>query len=124
MKLWVHECSRVFHDRLINEEDRAWFRTLIMELLARGFNSRLEEQDIFGEKGVRFGDLLRLDSGKDKDYEEIKDIGKLLKVLDEKQEEYTEGKSITKLIFFNEAIDHVLGIAPATASGNVVRLHG
>jgi len=98
----------VFHDRLINEEDRAWFRTLIMELLARGFNSRLEEQDIFGEKGVRFGDLLRLDSGKDKDYEEIKDIGKLLKVLDEKQEEYTEGKSITKLIFFNEAIDHVL----------------
>lgn len=82
MKLWVHESSRVFHDRLINEQDRVWFRALIMELLARGFNSRLEEADIFGEKGVRFGDLLRLDAGKD--YEEIKDINKLLKVLDEK----------------------------------------
>ena len=24
-KLWLHECSRVFCDRLINEEDRKWF---------------------------------------------------------------------------------------------------
>lgn len=24
-KLWIHECSRVFHDRLINEDDREFF---------------------------------------------------------------------------------------------------
>lgn len=32
-RLWVHEVSRVFYDRLINEEDRDWFKTLIVELL-------------------------------------------------------------------------------------------
>jgi hypothetical protein len=42
----------------------------------------MEEADLFGEKGARFGDLLKLDFGRD--YEEIKDINKLIKVLDEK----------------------------------------
>ena len=82
VKLWVHESSRVFHDRLINEEDRKWFITLVMQLLARNFNSRIEDVDLFGEKGTKFGDLLKLEFGKD--YEEIKDANKLLKVLDEK----------------------------------------
>lgn len=109
VKLWVHESSRVFHDRLINEEDKEWFKDLIIELLGRQFNSRLEKEEIFGEKGVRFGDLLRLDFGRE--YEEIKDMVKLLKVLDEKQDDFLEGKSLTKLIFFNEALDHILRIA-------------
>lgn len=39
-KLWIHEISRVFHDRLINEEDRDWFKDLVVELLGRLFKSR------------------------------------------------------------------------------------
>ncbi len=105
----MHESSRVFHDRLINDEDKEWFQELIMSLLGKNFNSKLEKEFIFGESGVRFGDLLRLDVGRD--YEEIKDMNKLLKVLDEKQDDYLEGKSLTKLIFFSEAVDHILRIA-------------
>jgi len=82
VKLWVHECSRVFCDRLINDEDKNWFIDLTMSLLGQNFNSKLEKEDIFGSEGVRFGDLLRLDFGRE--YEEIKDINKLHKVLDEK----------------------------------------
>jgi hypothetical protein len=50
-----------------------------------------------------------LDLGRE--YEEIKDIKKLIKVIDVKQDEYLEGKSIQKIIFFDEAIEHVLRIA-------------
>ncbi len=39
-KLWIHEVSRVFHDRLINDEDRDWYKDLICELLGRNFKSR------------------------------------------------------------------------------------
>ena len=27
--LWIHECNRVFADRLINTEDRTWFLDLM-----------------------------------------------------------------------------------------------
>jgi dynein heavy chain len=33
IKLWIHEVSRVFYDRLINEIDRDWFKDLVVELL-------------------------------------------------------------------------------------------
>jgi hypothetical protein len=68
----------------------------------------MEKEEIFGEKGARFGDLLRLDFGRE--YEEIKDVSKLLKVLDEKQDEFLEGKSLARLVFFSEAVDHILKI--------------
>lgn len=32
-KLWLHEASRVFADRLINVEDRTFFREKISEML-------------------------------------------------------------------------------------------
>lgn len=35
VRLWVHECSRVFYDRLINREDQMWFEDLVVELLPR-----------------------------------------------------------------------------------------
>lgn len=46
-KLWVHEVSRVFHDRLTCDEDRDWFFSLVMELLARHFRSKLTRDEIF-----------------------------------------------------------------------------
>ena len=80
IRLWIHESSRVFHDRLINEIDKEWFKNLIMELLGRGFNNRMEKETIFGSQGIKFGDLVRLEM--DREYEEIKDISKLIKVLE------------------------------------------
>lgn len=47
-KLWIHEVQRVFHDRLINDEDRQWFYEFVMQLLARHFKSRLQKAEIFG----------------------------------------------------------------------------
>ena len=35
IRLWVHETSRVFCDRLISRTDKIWFFDTIKELLAR-----------------------------------------------------------------------------------------
>ena len=66
-KLWIHEASRIFHDRLINESDREWFYDKILELMSRYMKSKFEKDQIFGKKKILFSDILRLDL--DKRYE-------------------------------------------------------
>ena len=76
----LHECCRVFHDRLINEDDKRWFTHLVAELTTVYFRTRFEHDEMFvsGNK-LLFGDLLKLDSTKN--YEEIKDVAKLKNTL-------------------------------------------
>ena len=71
VKLWVNEVSRVFMDRLTDDEDREWFTSEVMEMLSRNFKSGIEKDEIFGESKVRFGDILKIDAGRI--YEEIAD---------------------------------------------------
>mmetsp|Transcript_11723 Transcript_11723/g.17927 ORF Transcript_11723/g.17927 Transcript_11723/m.17927 type:complete len:160 (-) Transcript_11723:3946-4425(-) len=60
MRLWVNESFRVFYDRLINEDDRSWFKDLIIELVGKNFKMSSDKDTLFQE--LRFGDLLKLDS--------------------------------------------------------------
>ena len=46
-KLWCHEVSRVFHDRLINDEDRNWFYDLMVELIGRHFKTKFTKDELF-----------------------------------------------------------------------------
>ena len=33
IRLWAHECMRVFHDRLIDDVDQRYFKELLLELI-------------------------------------------------------------------------------------------
>jgi len=47
-RLWIHEISRVFHDRLNNNEDKDWFYELIIEVLGRYFKgNKTKKEDVF-----------------------------------------------------------------------------
>jgi len=107
----VNESLRVFYDRLINDEDKLWFTTLIIELLHRNFRMNTEHDDLFVKDRIMFGDLLKLDAPI-KLYEEIKDKNKLLKVLNGMIDDYNVGNSNKmNLVFFDDAIEHMLRIA-------------
>ena len=43
LRLWCHELSRVFHDRLINAEDRKWFFDLLDSKLDSEFETSWQE---------------------------------------------------------------------------------
>jgi len=93
MRLWVNESFRVFYDRLINDEDRKWYKELVLELLAKNFKMAADAQDIFVDNKIMFGNLLKLDSP-NPNYENITDKAKLLKVLHGCLDEYNMAPNI------------------------------
>lgn len=109
-KLWVHEASRIFHDRLINDKDKEWFQDKIMELLSRHIKAKFEKDVIFGKKKILFSDILRLEL--DKRYENISAMDKLKSTLMEKLQDYnSDNANQMNLVFFEECVEHVTRIS-------------
>jgi len=82
-KLWLHEASRVFNDRLINKEDRLVFQELAMELLRAKFKmTNWTEEEVFEKNPVIFSSIMKLEADEVL-YEEITDKRKLHKVLED-----------------------------------------
>jgi dynein heavy chain, axonemal len=59
LRLWVHESCRVFHDRLINLEDKTYFKHMLAELITKHGLGTESYDDIFVKRNVIFGDFLR-----------------------------------------------------------------
>ena len=110
-RLWLHECSRVFCDRLINDQDRLFFRELVMDLLKTKFKVNWKEDEVFGKSQTIFSMLLRIDA-EEKLYEEITDKNKLFKMLEDKLTDYNiSNASKMDLVFFDDAIFHIARIS-------------
>jgi len=109
-RLWINESQRVFYDRLINNEDKKWFTTLVIELISRNFRMNMDHEEVFVKEKIMFGDLLKLEAPV-KLYEEVKDKNKLMKVLNGMLDEYNISNSNKmNLVFFEDAIEHIFRI--------------
>ncbi|XP_075319652.1 dynein axonemal heavy chain 6 [Odontesthes bonariensis] len=111
-RLFCHECQRVFHDRLINTQDKTFFNTIVCEMASRYFGMNLEPT-YFVTQPIIFGDFIKVGSEKeDRLYEELTDVKKIQAVLQEYLNDYnmTFSKD-TKLVFFQDAIEHISRIA-------------
>ena len=75
VKLWIHEASRVFHDRLINNDDKKWFTTLVSDMVKTVFRQEWTHADLFEGKPLIFGDFMKRGVPfEDRQYDEIKDV--------------------------------------------------
>lgn len=109
LRLFYHEAMRVFHDRLINEDDKTYFKTLMDETTRKYF-----EVDVVKPNEVLlFGDFMIYgQSREDRIYEEIRDFEKLKSILMDYLSDYNglTGKEM-KLILFQDAIEHITRLA-------------
>ena len=78
-KLWLHECSRVFADRLCTKEDITEFQSIACDILSIKFKVKWSKpEEAFGPgKDVIFSNILTLDS-ETQYYEVVGDRAKLL----------------------------------------------
>lgn len=115
-KLWVHECRRVFEDRLISAEDIAAFK----QLLERAFDENLvaetpfikpEHKDAAMSDNNVFTTFVGEWSAGDKSYMPIESMTQLRKCLAEKLAEYNSTNTQMNLVLFDEAIFHICKIA-------------
>ena len=118
LRLWVHECQRVFADRFVrtksNDEDR--FRAIVTVKMAETFQKEwgtLMHESLDPKLGPLFCAILT-ETGDDAEvnYEEIQDYKRLRGVVEERLEDYNmEPKLLPMdLAMFRDAIMHVARI--------------
>jgi len=110
IRLWSHECLRVFHDRLIDDSDRSWFKDLIAKTVKDSFGS--DYNKIRGEHAniiyCNFGDPKSLL----KPYAELADRSNLQKVMEEYLDDFNQMTSKPmNLVLFESAIEHIARIS-------------
>lgn len=118
IKLWAHECIRVFHDRLISEEDRESFMELLKEVLTEKFRREWDKlvivtpllfssfvPTIYPEDDQTKKPLKNL-------YCELTDREKLLKECHEQLAQFNDEPETKKmdLVLFMDAIEHIVKI--------------
>ncbi|DBA69380.1 TPA: Dynein gamma chain, flagellar outer arm [Trebouxia sp. C0005] len=119
--LWVHECQRVFSDKMITLEDKAWVDGAIKELCKTNFTPDLTKQV---DEPLYFVDFLREptfdnETGEVIDahpsfYESIQgglpDIRKRVEALQRKFNEESKAVKL-ELVLFQDALTHLMRIS-------------
>jgi dynein heavy chain len=58
IKLWMHECMRVFHDRLISQGDRSEFIEMLQETLTAKFKRKIGKGELEHSNPLVFGSFI------------------------------------------------------------------
>ena len=113
MRMWLHEACRVFHDRLINLEDKQYFKEMLCELVTKNGLGNAKYEDLFVHRTIMFGDFLKMGMDREeRQYEEVADVKKMIALLDEYMEEYNVSNTTKmNLVFFMDAVEHIVRIA-------------
>ncbi|PNW78281.1 hypothetical protein CHLRE_09g403800v5 [Chlamydomonas reinhardtii] len=111
-RLWVHECERVFRDRMINEADMAKFDEFRVAVTKKFFD------DCGGMVAIEERPLIYASHASmtytPEDvpvYNALSSYDVLRKTLEDKLREYNESNAVMDLVLFQQAMEHVTRIA-------------
>jgi dynein heavy chain len=102
-RLWLHECERVFRDRMLTQPEMEAFDGMVIEVAKKHFN------DIPGifERPCIFTTFAGSNTAA---YTPVPNMDRLKAVLDQKLLEYNETYAMMDLVLFEQAMEHVTRI--------------
>ncbi|KAF5403840.1 Dynein heavy chain axonemal [Paragonimus heterotremus] len=110
LRLWFHESSRVFQDRLVNDTDREWFLNLMNDKSKTAF--QLSVSDYVQSQPLLYGDFLTAAASDVWKYIEMVDHAQVLQVIEENLDDYNQVNTAKmNLVLFMYAVEHICRIA-------------
>uniref|UniRef100_A0A8B9VSH1 Dynein axonemal heavy chain 12 n=1 Tax=Anas zonorhyncha TaxID=75864 RepID=A0A8B9VSH1_9AVES len=109
IRLFVHEVFRVFYDRLVEDDDRAWLFNLIKDIVKEHFKEVTEEN----MRSLFFGDYMNPElEGDERLYVEIPNIQLFGDVVEQCLDEYNQThKTGMNLVVFRYVLEHLSRIS-------------
>lgn len=107
LRLWLHEMTRAFGDRLICDEDRKWLKDLLDNNIFNEF--AVDKTELYNVEKIIFCDFI---AGADKPFIQVTNIKQFITKIEENLINYNEeskGKPM-RLVMFLDACDHVARI--------------
>mmetsp|Transcript_166710 Transcript_166710/g.405134 ORF Transcript_166710/g.405134 Transcript_166710/m.405134 type:complete len:2545 (+) Transcript_166710:2-7636(+) len=123
-RLWIHEVTRVFHDRLVNDTDITTFKQELERKASEFFPD--ENMEKVFEEPLIFTNFIAQPTGSDPVYVAVPsgEAGQTMmsETLVDKLEEYNNTYSIMELVLFEQAMHHVCRITRiiSNPSGNAM----
>eukprot|EP00927_Polykrikos_kofoidii_P032000 TRINITY_DN2738_c0_g4_i1.p1 TRINITY_DN2738_c0_g4~~TRINITY_DN2738_c0_g4_i1.p1 ORF type:complete len:2178 (+),score=489.64 TRINITY_DN2738_c0_g4_i1:748-6534(+) len=103
IKVWLHECERVFKDRLVAKQDLQWFSNLCKRQMDKHFKKQYDQ--VVKLEPVIFTDIV---DGKSSSYMEVQDHEKLQAKIGDGLDEFNTTSKITMdLVLFTSFIQHI-----------------
>jgi dynein heavy chain len=110
VQLWLHECERVYCDRLVSAEDIKSYRRLAKEANSKHF-ANFNLGHLLDDKNRSVNIFCPFAHGAhDKVYDRVETMDELLAILEEALGEYNEENARMNLLLFEDAIRHVCRI--------------
>ena len=117
VRLWRHECQRVFEDRLVSTSEHAIYQGLLDEVVKKHF---MDFKDKMVEEPLGF---TKFCDSTTQEYKRVSSEEKLKQSMEFKLHEYNEsGAAVMDLVLFGDAMEHVCRISRVITnpSGNAM----
>ena len=109
VRLWYHECERVFSDRMITYEDMEKFKEML-DATAKKYFDFVGYDKILARPNIYTTFTTPGQTDDERPYCGIDDEKKLQGIMDDKLKEYNEVNAVMDLVLFTMAIEHVCRI--------------
>ncbi|XP_033124826.1 dynein heavy chain 6, axonemal-like [Anneissia japonica] len=111
-QLLAHEATRVFHDRLMDVDDRMMFFSFLEDDLHNHFKLKWSAEQLFA-KPLMFGDFMDVNApSAERIYRAMPDPSRTVQVLEDYLVRMNFGTSQgTQIVFFKEAVEHIVRAA-------------
>jgi len=111
-RVWLHECLRVFSDRLVNASDQNELQQILEKVCAKHFGN-IPKEDMFAQPLIMTSFVSQA-GGNERQYLPVKDMPSLRKVVEDKLAEHNEQYAAMNLVLFDDAVNHVCRISRIT----------